>query len=133
MPYAEYGPDLAEGQAGTTRPQFRHQLAQEWIPALPDVHARLQADPPAKVADIGFGLGWSSIAIAKAYPKVTVDGFDLDERRSSAARANAEAEGVADRVTFHVRDAGDPALAGQIRLRARRSSASTTWRTPSPR
>ena len=42
VPYADYGADLAEGQAGTTRPQFRHQLAQEWIPALPDVHARLR-------------------------------------------------------------------------------------------
>jgi SAM-dependent methyltransferase len=113
VPYADYGADLAEGQAGTTRPQFRHQLAQEWLPALPDVHERLLADPPAKVADIGFGLGWSSIAIAKSYPKVSVDGFDLDDASVAAARANAEAEGVADRVTFHVRDAGDPELAGQ--------------------
>jgi SAM-dependent methyltransferase len=113
VPYADYGADLAEGQAGTTRPQFRHQLAQEWLPAMPDVHTRLQSEPPARVADIGFGLGWSSIAIAKAYPAVLVDGFDLDEASVAAARANAAAEGVADRVSFHVRDAGDPQLAGQ--------------------
>jgi 2-polyprenyl-3-methyl-5-hydroxy-6-metoxy-1,4-benzoquinol methylase len=113
VPYEEYGADLAEGQAGTTRPQFRHLLAQEWLPALPDVHARLQADPPARVADVGMGLGLSSIAIARAYPKARVDGFDLDEASVAAARANAEAAGVADRVTFQVRDAGDPALAGR--------------------
>ncbi|HET6870136.1 MAG TPA: methyltransferase domain-containing protein [Solirubrobacteraceae bacterium] len=112
VPYADYGADLAAGQAGTTRPQFRHLLAQEWLPALPDVHARLQADPPARVADIGMGLGWSSIAIARAFPKVHVDGFDLDGASVTAARQNAKAEGVADRVRFHLRDAGDPALAG---------------------
>ena len=32
------------------------------------------------------------------------------------ANQNARDEGVADRVTFHVRDAGDPALAGQYDL-----------------
>lgn len=113
VPYADYGADLHEGQAGTTRPQFVHLLAQEWLPAMPDVHARLRADPPARVADIGMGLGWSSIAIAKAYPTVRVDGFDLDEASVRAARANAEAAGVADRVSFAARDAGDPSLAGR--------------------
>ncbi|MDP9358995.1 MAG: methyltransferase domain-containing protein [Chloroflexota bacterium] len=113
VPYADYGVDLHEGQAGTTRPQFRHLLAQEWLPAMPDVHARLNADPPARVADIGMGLGWSSIAIARAYPSVRVDGFDLDEASVQAARANAADAGVADRVTFHVRDAGDVDLAGR--------------------
>ena len=113
VPYEAYGDDLAKGQAGTTRPQFRHLLGQVWIPAMPDLHARLQTGPPARVADIGMGLGWSSIAIAKAYPAVQVDGFDLDPASVAAARANAEAAGVADRVTFHLRDAGDPDLAGR--------------------
>jgi 2-polyprenyl-3-methyl-5-hydroxy-6-metoxy-1,4-benzoquinol methylase len=113
VPYEDYGVDLQEGQAGTTRPQFRHLLTQEWLPAMPDVHARLQADEPARVADIGMGLGWSSIAIAHAYPRVRVDGFDLDEASVAAARANAEVAGVADRVTFHARDAGDADFAGR--------------------
>ena len=116
VPYEDYGVDLHEGQAGSTRPQFKHQLAQTWLPAMPDLHARLQADPPARVADIGMGLGYSSIAIAKGYPKVLVDGFDLDEASVAAAQVIAEREGVADRVRFHVRDAGDPALAGQYDL-----------------
>jgi SAM-dependent methyltransferase len=116
VPYEDYGADLAEGQAGTTRPQFRHLLAQEWLPAMPDIAARLQANPPARVADIGMGLGWSSIGIARAYPNVQVDGFDLDDASVAAAQANAEAANVADRVSFHVRDAGDPDLAGQYDL-----------------
>jgi 2-polyprenyl-3-methyl-5-hydroxy-6-metoxy-1,4-benzoquinol methylase len=112
VPYEEYGPDLAEGQGGTTRPMFRHQLAQEWIAAMPDVVERLQADPPAKVADIGMGIGWSSIALAQAFPTITVDGFDLDAASVESARANASAEGMDGRVQFHHRDAGDPELAG---------------------
>ena len=116
VPYEAYGADLHEGQAGTTRPQFRRLLGQEWLPAMPDVHARLLADPPARVADIGVGLGWSSIGIARAYPTVQVDGFDLDEASVTAARANVAAEGLADRVTIHHRDAGDPDLAGRYDL-----------------
>jgi len=116
VPYEDYGADMREGIAAFNRPGFVHSLAQEWLPALPDVHARLQADPPARVADIGMGQGWSSIAIAKGYPKVHVDGFDLDEASVTAARANAKANGVADRVTFQCRDAGDPDLAGRYDL-----------------
>jgi 2-polyprenyl-3-methyl-5-hydroxy-6-metoxy-1,4-benzoquinol methylase len=108
VPYEDYGADLAEGQAGTTYPQFLHLLAQEWIPAMPDIHDRLRdATRPARVADVGMGLGWSSIALARAFPAVRVDGFDLDEASVAAARANATAEGVEDRVTFHAVDAGD--------------------------
>jgi 2-polyprenyl-3-methyl-5-hydroxy-6-metoxy-1,4-benzoquinol methylase len=113
VPYEDYGADMHEGQAALSRPGFIHQLAQDWLPAMPDVHARLQADPPARVADIGMGQGWSSIAIAKGYPAVHVDGFDLDAASVTAAQANAASAGVADQVTFQVRDAGDPSLAGQ--------------------
>jgi len=116
VPYEDYGVDLLDGQAGFTRPQFVHELAQDWIPAMPDVHARLLSGPPARVADVGMGLGWSSIAIAKGYPNVVVDGFDLDAASVDAARANAGAAGVADRVTFHHRDAGDADLAGRYDL-----------------
>ncbi len=116
VPYEDYGADLHEGVAGFNRPGIVHLLAQDWLPAMPDVHARLQVDPPARVADVGMGHGWSSVAIAKGYPNVRVDGFDLDKASVVAARANAEAAGVADRVAFHCRDAGDPDLAGRYDL-----------------
>jgi SAM-dependent methyltransferase len=116
VPYADYGHDLHEGQAGMTRPLFVHQLAQEWIPAMPDIDTRLKADPPARIADIGMGQGFSSIAFARGYPKVYVDGFDLDAASVEAAQGNARAAGVDDRVTFQMRDAGDPDLAGHYDL-----------------
>lgn len=112
VPYDAYGPDLAIGQARYNRPMLLKRLAQDYLPAMPDIHARLLADPPARVADLGVGMGWSSIALARAYPAITVDGFDLDVYSVEAATANAVAEGVGDRVTFQVRDAGDAELAG---------------------
>lgn len=116
VPYEAYGADVREGIAEANRPMFIHSLGSDWLPAMPDVHARLLADPPARVADIGCGSGWSSIALALACPNVLVEGFDLDEASVRDARANAEAAGVTDRVAFHQRDAGDPALAGAFDL-----------------
>lgn len=116
IPYADYGPDTVEGIAEMNRPMFLNLLGSDWLPQIPQVHARLQADPPARVADIGCGTGWSSIAIARAYPKVHVDGFDLDESSIDLARRNAAAAGVGDQVTFAVRDAADPTLAGRYDL-----------------
>jgi 2-polyprenyl-3-methyl-5-hydroxy-6-metoxy-1,4-benzoquinol methylase len=115
-PYSAYGEDLVEGQATMNRAMFLQLLPREWLPALPDVHARLQADPPARVADIGCGAGWSSIGMAQGYAKISVDGYDLDTVSIERAHAHAQEVGVGDRVTFRVHDASDPALAGQYDL-----------------
>lgn len=115
--YSEYGADFREGQAGINRALFLQELGSVWLPALPDVHARLQQrQPPARVADLGCGAGWSSIGIATAYPHVHVDGFDLDAPSIELARANAQPFGLNGRVQFHVRDAGDASLAGSYDL-----------------
>jgi SAM-dependent methyltransferase len=116
VPYDAYGLDLREGQAAINYPAFAHHLAGEWLPSLPEVHARLQSDPPALVADIGCGYGWSSIGIAQGYPNVQADGFDLDEPSIARARDNARRNGVSGRVNFHVRDASDPSLTGRYDL-----------------
>ena len=116
VPFADYGADLREGQAAVNRPAFLGQLAQEWLPAMPDVHAMLQGSAPARVADFGCGYGWSSIGLALGYPNARVDGFDLDAPSIAQAGENARQHGVSERVRFQVRDAGDPALAGQYDL-----------------
>jgi 2-polyprenyl-3-methyl-5-hydroxy-6-metoxy-1,4-benzoquinol methylase len=116
VPWSDYGPDLREGQGAGNRPQFHHLLGTAWLPAIPDVHARLSADPPARVADLGCGEGWSTIAIARAYPKARVDGIDLDDPAIAQARRNLATTEVADRVAFHARDAAEPALQGQFDL-----------------
>lgn len=116
VPYPDFGVDTREGIAEMNRPMFVNLLGQEWLPAIPELHARLQADPPARVLDAGCGTGLSSIAIARAYPNATVHGFDADEASIVTARANAAAAGLLDRVTFAVRDASRPGIAGRFDL-----------------
>jgi 2-polyprenyl-3-methyl-5-hydroxy-6-metoxy-1,4-benzoquinol methylase len=108
IPYAEYGPDEADGQAMSTRPIYRSELS-SWFVALPEVSARLAG---GKVLDVGCGLGWSTVSIAKAFPTVRVDGVDFDLASIEAAHEIAEREGVSDRVRFEVRDAAELAGAG---------------------
>jgi 2-polyprenyl-3-methyl-5-hydroxy-6-metoxy-1,4-benzoquinol methylase len=116
VPYADYGEDLHEGQAAFTRPLFENLLGKEWLPAVPELHKRLLADPPARVGDIACGQGRSSIEIARAYPKVLVDGIDSDRASIERARENLVGSGVEGRVTFHERDAADTELAGRYDL-----------------
>jgi SAM-dependent methyltransferase len=114
--YPAYGVDAREGQADVNRTMFVNLLGSRWLPGIPDVHARLLADPPARVADIACGTGWSSIALARAYPRIRVDGVDLDAASIELARKNASAEGLTDRLTFEVGDASDPRLKGRYDL-----------------
>jgi 2-polyprenyl-3-methyl-5-hydroxy-6-metoxy-1,4-benzoquinol methylase len=116
VPYADYGHDFHENQGAGNRPAFINQLATEWFPAIPDVHARLEADPPARVGDVGAGTAWSSIAIARAYPSARVDAIDADESSIGLARANVEQSGLGDRIEVLHRDAGDPELEGSYDL-----------------
>ena len=107
VPYSDYDADFVEGQGDGNRVQFVNLLGQEWLPAIPDVDSRLRDDPPARVADVACGVGWSSIAIARAYPKARVDGSDLDEDSIRLARENLAASDVGDRVRFERRDAAE--------------------------
>ncbi|CAM4046452.1 bifunctional 2-polyprenyl-6-hydroxyphenol methylase/3-demethylubiquinol 3-O-methyltransferase UbiG [Kibdelosporangium persicum] len=95
-----------EGRSTSNRATFLNLLGREWLPAIPDVHKRL-SEGGARVADIACGLGWSSIAMALAYPLITVDGLDLDTKAIEAARRNARESGVAGRVTFSAMDAAE--------------------------
>ncbi|WP_212743164.1 class I SAM-dependent methyltransferase [Microbacterium sp. 2FI] len=96
------GADAREAQADLNRP---------WFAELPGAFAGIDdlqsvlTRPGARIADVGMGGGWSSIALAQAYPGLRVDGFDIDEPSIELARANAEQAGVADRVRFHNADA----------------------------
>jgi len=115
--WSDYGADMIESQGDFNRPWLVNSFGSDILPAIPAVHERLMANPPARVADVACGVGWAAIAIAKAYPDVTVDGFDLDESSITLARENARGAGVSDRVTFERRDAADhPAAGGQYDL-----------------
>lgn len=100
VPWEQFGPDMRTGQADMNRPWFVNALGSDWFPKVPELHRRLQQSD-TRVADIGCGEGWSAIGIARAYPGLTVDGYDIDEASMTAARRHAENAGVADRVRFH--------------------------------
>ena len=105
IPYADYGEDLHEAQAAFTRPMFEQLLGSEWLPSVPDLHERLSSDPPARVADLACGQGRSTIEIARAYPKVVVEGIDSDHASIERAYEHVGASGLGGRVSFHTRDA----------------------------
>jgi 2-polyprenyl-3-methyl-5-hydroxy-6-metoxy-1,4-benzoquinol methylase len=105
--YAAYGDDLHEGQAEFTRPMFDRFLGSEWLGSVPGVRERLESDPPARVADVACGQGFSTMAIARAYPKVRVDGIDSDEASIAAAEEHLRGSGLEDRVSFQCRDAAE--------------------------
>ena len=110
VPYAEYGRTVRHGIAGMNRPAFRSGLA-GWVAAMPDVEARLSGGGGA-VLDLGCGTGWSSIALAEAFPRATVRGVDLDEASVAEATEHAAGHGLSGRVTFTRGDAADPGVSG---------------------
>src|SRR5262245_46324500 len=116
VPWDRYQ-DVVVAQDRINRPAFTQLLAQEWVPALTDIDAKLR-EQGGRIADVACGTGWSTLALARGYPKATVDGLDLDRGSSETASARLATDGldVADRVTFQARDAGDPGLAGQYDL-----------------
>jgi 2-polyprenyl-3-methyl-5-hydroxy-6-metoxy-1,4-benzoquinol methylase len=105
VPYADYG--FHEVQAAFNRPVFENLLAAEWLPAISDVEAMLHAG--ATVAELGCGEGWAAIALAEAYPSISVHGYDLDDASIAAARRHAAEAGLAERVSFDVADVTDVA------------------------
>ena len=102
--WAQFGADARESQADMNRPWYERELPGA-LASVPDLDATLRR-PGARIADVGCGAGWSSLALARAWPDARVDGYDIDEPSIAMAVANTGAD-VADRVTFH---AGTAAL-----------------------
>ncbi|WP_106208574.1 methyltransferase domain-containing protein [Kineococcus rhizosphaerae] len=102
--WAQFGDDVRNAQAAANRPWFEKALAGtvNSVPDLADRFARA-----GTVADIGCGAGWSSIAIARAWPATTVVGLDVDAPSVDSARADVHEAGLDDRVQIRLADAGD--------------------------
>jgi 2-polyprenyl-3-methyl-5-hydroxy-6-metoxy-1,4-benzoquinol methylase len=104
LSWAEMGHDAREAQGDANRPYFLGPMASQDLQQVPGVDDALRAG--GRVADVGCGMGWSAIGIARAYPQARVEGFDIDEPSVAQARRNAEQAGVGDRVRFTTVDAG---------------------------
>ncbi len=97
---AEYPSGFFEAAERNSNTRYKHKLMRKWLPAMPQVAAVLNAGGTA--ADVGCGGGRAAIMIAQAFLNARVTGFDVHAASIERARRNAEAAGVADRVTFEI-------------------------------
>ncbi|MER5812480.1 class I SAM-dependent methyltransferase [Streptomyces sp. NPDC002033] len=103
--WAEHDPALDTGMGSFFQPTYEHRLVPDWLPALTGVTGKLAAG--GSVADVGCGVGHTTLLIARAFPEATVHGFDYSEEAISLARQLAEEAGLSDRVVFDVAAADD--------------------------
>jgi 2-polyprenyl-3-methyl-5-hydroxy-6-metoxy-1,4-benzoquinol methylase len=105
LPWGEQHPCLFEGTERFFRAGYIGNLVGSWLPALEGVKAKLERG--ASVADVGCGLGASTLLMAKAFPGSRFRGFDSHAGSIALARERAREAGVADRVTFEVAKSTD--------------------------
>jgi 2-polyprenyl-3-methyl-5-hydroxy-6-metoxy-1,4-benzoquinol methylase len=102
VPMEAYDPSTWEGLTRFTNGWFENLLVPVWLPAMPEVQAKLERG--ALVADVGCGHGKALIKLALTYPQSRYVGYDSFAPSIEQAKANAQAAGVADRVRFQQRD-----------------------------
>jgi 2-polyprenyl-3-methyl-5-hydroxy-6-metoxy-1,4-benzoquinol methylase len=105
MGWHEHHHELFVGTERFFRPGYAANLVTTWIPALEGVDAKLRDG--ARVADVGCGLGASTVLMAKSYPKSEFVGFDYHDKSIETAKQRAKDAGVANRIRFEVAKAKD--------------------------
>ena len=101
----EHDHELFVGTERFFRPGYAANLVAAWIPSLDGVEEKLNSG--GRVADVGCGLGASTILMAKSYPKSEFVGFDYHEKSIESARQRAKDAGVNGRIRFEVAKAKD--------------------------
>jgi SAM-dependent methyltransferase len=104
-PWGEQHKCLFTGTERFFRAGYLANLIGNWIPALDGVKEKLERG--ARVADVGCGLGASTILMAQAFPKSQFFGFDYHPESIALAKKRAQDAGVGDRITFAVAKATD--------------------------
>jgi 2-polyprenyl-3-methyl-5-hydroxy-6-metoxy-1,4-benzoquinol methylase len=87
------------------RPGYVNNIVQGWIPALDGMEAKLANG--GRVADIGCGVGFSTLLMARAFPQSEFIGYDFHAPSIDDARKHAAEHGLSDRVRFEVARAKD--------------------------
>jgi 2-polyprenyl-3-methyl-5-hydroxy-6-metoxy-1,4-benzoquinol methylase len=102
VPQSEYPAEVFEAIERSSAPMYRHSLVRKWLPSMPQVVESLTNGGEA--LDVGCGSGRAVIAIASAFPKARVSGYDAHLGSIERARTNAKSAGVEERVSFEVVD-----------------------------
>jgi SAM-dependent methyltransferase len=92
LSYEDMGPNAAHRTERMLGAWVRLALVPQIIPALADVHAKLEAG--AVVADVGCGSGLALVAMAEAYPNSKFVGYDPNSHAIDRARAQLEERGI---------------------------------------
>jgi 2-polyprenyl-3-methyl-5-hydroxy-6-metoxy-1,4-benzoquinol methylase len=87
------------------RPGYVNNIVQNGLPALQGTSEKLKSG--AKVADVGCGVGFSTLLMARAFPNSQFIGYDFHEPSVHEARRHAEEHGMGDRVRFEAASAKD--------------------------
>lgn len=98
MAWGDHASCLFHGTERFFRSAYLGHLTTDWLPSLEGVTSKLEQG--AKVADVGCGLGASTILMAQTYPRSTFVGFDAHAPSIETARERARHAGVAERVEF---------------------------------
>lgn len=101
IPYSDFSQDTFEGTERLFGPGYANFMTQVWIPAMPEVHRKLQAG--ARVADVGCGRGRALLQLARAFPRSSFMGFDSYPPAVEYAHRQAQADGLGERLQFQVR------------------------------
>jgi 2-polyprenyl-3-methyl-5-hydroxy-6-metoxy-1,4-benzoquinol methylase len=101
VPYADFCPEFSDVMDAMGRGVYDQFLVDGYLPLAPGLTERLTAG--ARVADIACGAGHVLVLLARAFPKSTFVGYDLDDGGIARARAEANGAGL-DNVTFEVQD-----------------------------
>ena len=94
VPQSAYDDNMWDGMERFTRGWFENLLTQEWIPAMPEVKARLEQG--AYLADVGCGRGRALIKLAEHFPNSRYIGYDAFKPTTEWASANAKEAAVED-------------------------------------
>jgi len=110
VPFDAFGEEAVTSIDLSNRGAYEHRFASQWLPAVPDAVAALEAGGQA--LDFGCGVGRVSLALARAFPKARFMGLDLHEGSIRRAQAAAAEAGLAQRVEFRAQpiEALEPAL-----------------------
>jgi len=85
------------------RPGYVNGIVQAWLPALEGMIPRLEVG--AKVADVGCGVGFSTLLMAEAFPNSQFIGYDFHQPSIEQANAHAHSHGLSGRVRFETASA----------------------------
>lgn len=103
MGWHEHHHELFVGTERFFRPGYAANLISAWIPALEGVQEKLTKG--GRVADVGCGLGASTILMAKSFPNSEFMAFDYHDKSIETAKQRAKEAGVSDRIRFEVSSA----------------------------